>query len=95
METSEIIARIIVGALAGAAAASVMGMRGRSKSSMTVWLRNTIIGIIGGLVGGFLLGVLDVDLPEFLDAAITLADLLIAFIGAIIVIFLVGLIRKA
>ena len=94
METSEIIALIIVGALAGTAAASLMGLRGKGKGGFSYWLRNTVIGVIGGLVGAFLLDLLDLDLPEFLDASISLAELLVAFIGALIVIFVVGLIQK-
>ena len=94
MSGEEILTRIIVGALAGTAAASLMGLRRKSRGGFTFWVRNTLIGILGGLVGGFLLGVLDVDLPDLLDAGITLADLLIAFIGAIIVIFVVGIIQR-
>jgi uncharacterized membrane protein YeaQ/YmgE (transglycosylase-associated protein family) len=95
VETSEIIALIIVGALAGTAAASLMGLRGGTgRKGFTFWLRNTVIGIIGGLVGAFLLELVNVDLPEFLDASISLAELVVAFIGAIIVIFVVGLIQR-
>jgi uncharacterized membrane protein YeaQ/YmgE (transglycosylase-associated protein family) len=48
-------------------------------------------------VGAFLLDVLNIGENEttgILSASISLADLLVAFVGAIIVIFLVGLIRN-
>jgi uncharacterized membrane protein YeaQ/YmgE (transglycosylase-associated protein family) len=89
MEIGEIIALIIVGALAGTAAASMMGMRGKSSRL----IRNTIIGIIGALVGGFLFELLDISLPEVLDASISLADVIVAFIGAVLVIFVWNRIR--
>jgi uncharacterized membrane protein YeaQ/YmgE (transglycosylase-associated protein family) len=93
----DILSLIIVGALAGTAAASVMGLRGKRGGGFTYWIRNTIIGIIGALVGAFLLDVLNIGENEttgILSASISLADLLVAFVGAIIVIFLVGLIRN-
>jgi uncharacterized membrane protein YeaQ/YmgE (transglycosylase-associated protein family) len=89
MELGEIIALIMVGVLAGTAAASVMGMRGKGSRL----IRNTIIGILGALVGGFLFGLLDISLPEILDASITLADAIVAFIGAVLVIFVLNRIR--
>ena len=95
METNEIIALVILGALAGTAAASVMGLR-KSKGRMEQALVNTLIGIVGAVVGGFLFNALkiDDDLPEILKSSISLADLLVAFIGAIIVILIVGIIRR-
>ena len=85
---------IIVGAIAGTAAASVLSLRSRKNSSVMDWIRNTIIGILGAIVGGFLFDVLDLDLPDALDASVSLASVIIAFIGALLVIFVVGLIKK-
>ena len=95
METNEIIALVVLGALAGTAAASVMGLR-KSKGRMEQALVNTLIGIVGAVVGGFLFRALNLedDLPDILNASISLADLLVAFIGAIIVILVVGMIRR-
>lgn len=96
MEQSEIVALIVVGAIAGTAAASVMGWRKSSGRKGATVVQNIVIGVLGALVGGFLFGVLDLrdDLPEFLEASISAADVLVAFVGAIIVIFVVGLIKR-
>lgn len=92
MDTGAIIALIIVGALAGTAVAAVFGGKKGSTASL---LRNTIIGILGALVGGFLFDTLNVN-PEsgILSEGITLGDFLAAFIGAIIVVFIVDFIGK-
>jgi uncharacterized membrane protein YeaQ/YmgE (transglycosylase-associated protein family) len=83
MALGEILALILVGALAGTAAATLTGQR---KSG---WLRNTLIGILGALLGGFIFDALDIGLSGAFSAAITLADLIVAVIGALIVIFII------
>jgi len=93
MDAGEILALLIVGAIAGAAAAYVMGLRA-AKGNTQVVIRNIVIGIIGALLGGFLFDLLNIELPEILAAPITVADIFVAFIGGLIVIFVVGLIRK-
>lgn len=86
MSVGEVVALVLVGALAGTAAASIMGWRKRRSGSL---LRNTGIGILGALVGGLIFGLLDIDLGEFLSATISLADLISALVGAIIVILVI------
>lgn len=76
---------IIVGGLAGYAAGSLL-----RRGSFGI-LGNIIIGIIGALLGGFLFNVLNIqlNLPD-----INLGDLLIAFVGAVIVVLVLGLVSR-
>ncbi len=86
MESQDILALLIIGALAGTAAASVL--RGQASTKRSDWIRNTVIGVLGALVGGFLFDVLNLndDLPKILSGTLTPADVLVAFVGALIVI---------
>ncbi|MBZ0100201.1 MAG: GlsB/YeaQ/YmgE family stress response membrane protein [Taibaiella sp.] len=92
MDTGTILTYIILGAIAGTAAAALVERSSKRKGQM---LRNTIIGILGAFVGNFLFSVFDIGLPAILsDAQLSLADVLVAFIGAIIVIFIIGILRR-
>jgi uncharacterized membrane protein YeaQ/YmgE (transglycosylase-associated protein family) len=88
----DIIVLIVIGALAGSAAASILGRRKPSTTSN--WLRNTAIGVLGALIGPVLFNALDISLPEFLEGTMTAADMLVALVGALIVIVVADLIRK-
>ncbi len=90
MELGQIIALIIIGALAGTGAMSITGRNKKSGG----WVTNTVIGIIGAVVGGYVFDALDISLPDILEASISLGNLLVAFVGALIVIWVVGLISK-
>ncbi|MBN1965894.1 MAG: GlsB/YeaQ/YmgE family stress response membrane protein [Anaerolineae bacterium] len=92
MDLGEILALIIVGALAGTVAAALMGRRAIKVSGSLV--RNTVLGIVGALVGGFVFHALDISLPDSLQAGITVADVVVAFLGAILVIFVVDIFVK-
>lgn len=76
---------IIVGGLAGYAAGSLL-----RRGSFGI-VGNIIIGIIGALLGGFLFNALNIqlNLPN-----INLGDLLIAFVGAVIVVLVLGLVSR-
>lgn len=93
MESKDILALLIVGALAGTAAASVL--RNTTGGKTSDWIRNTVIGVLGALVGGFLFDILDLenDLPEILKGTLTPADVLVAFVGALVVIAVSRMIR--
>lgn len=71
---------IVVGGLAGWIAERVM------ESRMGL-IRNIVLGIIGGLVGGFIATRLDVQYVGFWS------NLIVATLGAILVIFLYRLVR--
>lgn len=81
-----IIVWIIFGALAGWIASMVMGANARMGA-----LANIVVGIVGALIGGFLMnnvfgapGVTGFNLPS----------LLVAIGGAVVLLFLVGLVRR-
>ena len=87
MESQDILALLIIGAVAGTAAAAVL--RGQQSAKTSGWIRNTVIGVLGALGGGFLFDVLNLndDLPKILSGTLTPADVLVAFVGALIVIW--------
>ena len=95
MEASEILALLVVGVLAGSAAASVMGTRWARRKGSTGgrWLYFAVIGVLGALVGQLLFSALDIELPELLAATITVADIVVAFIGAILVLVVVRVLQ--
>ena len=78
---------IIFGAIAGWIASMIMG-----KNAQMGALANIVVGIVGALIGGFLMnnvfgapGVTAFDIPS----------LLVAIGGAVILLFLVGLVRRS
>jgi uncharacterized membrane protein YeaQ/YmgE (transglycosylase-associated protein family) len=59
------------------------------KSHSSGWVENLIVGVIGALIGGFVFGQLNVTTSG------TLGSLISATVGAIILLFLLKVIRKA
>lgn len=76
---------IIVGALAGAIAHNIM------KSSAPL-ISDIVLGLIGSVVGGFIVGLLGISRPESGIGGV-IASLIVATIGAVIVIAVVRLLR--
>lgn len=75
-----IIAWLIIGALAGWIASMIAGTNGRQG-----WLMNIVVGIVGAFVGGFAYSLLTgLDFA----AAFNLMTLVIAVVGAVIVLFI-------
>ena len=77
---------IVFGALAGWIASMIMGANARMGA-----LANIVVGIVGAVIGGFLMtnvfgapGVTGFNLPS----------MLVAILGAVILLFLVGLVRR-
>jgi uncharacterized membrane protein YeaQ/YmgE (transglycosylase-associated protein family) len=87
MEIGNILAWIIVGAIAGWLASIVM----KTNASQGL-LMDIIVGIVGGLIGGFLLDALDIGGAV---TGINLGSILVAFIGAVVLLALLRLIRRA
>lgn len=75
---------VLFGAVAGWIAAKIMG----GENTLGI---NILLGIVGAVVGGFVAGVLGIKY----DAGFSIESLLVAVVGAIIVIFIVRLIRRA
>ncbi len=70
---------LIVGAAAGALARTIAGGGGNL-------ITNMVLGLIGAIVGGILASIFRIDLPGG-GIALVIANLVIATIGAVVVIF--------
>jgi uncharacterized membrane protein YeaQ/YmgE (transglycosylase-associated protein family) len=78
---------IIFGAIAGWIASIVMGRNAQMGA-----LANIVVGIVGALIGGFLMT------NVFGAQGVTgfnLTSLIVAILGAIVLLFLVGLVRRS
>ena len=77
---------IIFGALAGWIASIVMGANKQMGA-----IANIIVGIIGAVIGGFLMNAFGA--PGV--TGFNLMSLIVAILGAVVLLFLVGLFRRA
>lgn len=86
----QVITWLIIGLIAGALAG--MLIRGRRYGL----LGSIAVGLIGAVVGGFLFTILRIPTPAFLEGAITikLIDIVIAFIGAALVLLVFSLVYR-
>ena len=82
-----IISWIIFGALAGWVASMIAGTN-REQG----WLENILVGIVGAFLGGFLFSLLT-GRPNYLE--FNLGSFIVAVIGALVLLFLLRLIRRA
>ncbi|MCB1672642.1 MAG: GlsB/YeaQ/YmgE family stress response membrane protein [Pseudomonadales bacterium] len=82
METNSLIAVLIIGALAGWLAGTLMKGRGFGI------LGNIVVGIVGAFLGGILFGFLGLSASGLVGSLVT------ATVGAIVLLFIVGLIKK-
>ncbi len=76
---------IIFGALAGWIASMIMGANAKMGA-----LANIVVGIVGALIGGFIMN-------SFGAQGVTgfnITSLIVAVIGAVVLLFLVGLVRR-
>ena len=88
---SQVITWVIIGLIAGLLAGMII--RGRRFSFLT----SVVVGLLGALLGGFLFTVLHLQLPSAFSGGITLAwaDMVVAFIGAVIILVLFGGFHRA
>ena len=77
---------VILGAAAGWIASMIMG-----RDAQMGAIANIIVGILGAVVGGFLFNL--VGLAG--DTGFNLWTLLVAIVGAVVLLFVVGLVRRA
>lgn len=87
MDGANILVWIIVGALAGWLASIVMKTN-RQQGLLT----DIIVGIIGGFIGGFVLNALNVGGGV---SGLNIASILTAFIGSVILLALIRMVRSA
>lgn len=86
MDLMNILAWIIVGAIAGWLASLVMNTN-RSQGL----LEDIIVGIVGGILGGFILSALNVGGPV---TGLNIGSILVAFFGAVILLFILRAVRR-
>lgn len=84
ISAQSLIILLLVGGIAGWLAALVMKGRGLGI------LGNIVVGILGAFIGSWVLGMLGVAIGGGILGAI-----INAFIGAVILLFLIGLIKRA
>ena len=85
----EIVVWIIVGGLSG----SFVGMLATRKKKGFGHFWNLLLGMAGALVGGFIFNGLQIDLGLG-DLSISFEDLIAAFSGSIVVLFLVWAVKR-
>jgi len=83
MVITSLIIFLAIGALAGWLAGVIMKGRGFGL------LGNIVVGIVGAVLGGFLFGFLGIF------AGVLIGSLITATVGAIVFLFIAGLIKKA
>jgi len=89
INVGQVIVWLVVGALAGTLAARVFGRNRRGFGALT----NTIIGMIGAVIGAFIFNLLEIG-PWFADIVITLDDVIQAFVGSLLLLLVVWFIRR-
>ena len=82
MDTNSLIMVLVIGALAGWLAGNIMKGEGFGVAV------NIVVGIIGAVIGGFLFSLIGVSAGGFIGSLVT------ATIGAVALLFLIGLINK-
>ncbi len=87
MDILNIVAWLIVGAIAGWLASIVM-----KTNSQQGLITDIIVGVVGGLIGGFVLSLLPG--VETQVTGLNLTSILVAFIGAVILLGLLRLVRR-
>lgn len=86
---SEIIVWLVVGALTGPVVGVLVK---RNRDGFGRW-RNLGIGLIGAMIGGFLFKLLNIDL-RLGSFAISLQDLIAAFLGALLFLLIIMIVQK-
>ena len=84
MDLQNLVVALVIGAISGWLAGLVMKGHGLGL------VGNVLVGIIGGVIGNVLLGKLNVSIGSGVAGAIGTA-----LIGSIVLLFVVGLIKKA
>lgn len=89
IDPGQLVVWIIIGALAGFIAGWIV--RGRKRGFGA--LGNTLLGMIGALVGGFLFEALNVQVGN-LALTFTLTDLVAAIVGSLIILAIIVVLRR-
>ena len=87
MDLTSIIIWIVLGAIAGWIAGQLMKGKGFGLTG------NIIVGILGSFIGGWLAGQLGIAGAQ--TGGLSLASIITAVVGASVLLFIIGLIKKA
>jgi uncharacterized membrane protein YeaQ/YmgE (transglycosylase-associated protein family) len=87
MSLAQIITWLFIGLMAGVSARSIMRQEMRFAETL-------LAGLLGAVIGGYLFDQLDIGMPDFLEHNFTLGDIVVAFIGAVLLIILAQLIAS-
>mgnify|MGYP000054418579 CR=1 FL=1 len=87
MDTTQILTWIVIGGLAGAAAGSLIQRK-------LYFYELILAGLLGAVVGGLIIEAIGIEMPDY-EITISSADLLTAFIGAIVVVVLAEIVAVA
>jgi uncharacterized membrane protein YeaQ/YmgE (transglycosylase-associated protein family) len=79
---------IMVGAIAGFLAGQIFRRRGFGT------IGNVVVGLFGALLGGVLAQALNIRIPDMVKFEFTLGDIIIAVIGALILLIIMQLIQR-
>ena len=79
----EVIGFLVIGILAGWMAGKLMKGRGFGL------LGNMVVGVLGAVAGGFLFGLFGLQAHGFIGSLVT------ALVGAVVLLFVIGALRKA
>ena len=90
LSLGEFLVWLIVGALAGSLAGRVVNLK---KEGFGTWI-NIGVGMVGALLGGFLFNLFKIDLGLG-ELKVSFEDLIAAFVGSLMCIFLWWLARKS
>jgi uncharacterized membrane protein YeaQ/YmgE (transglycosylase-associated protein family) len=87
----QVVTWLIIGLIAGLLASVVI--RGRRAS----FIASIVLGLVGALIGGFLFNLFHMSVPPALEGGLVLrwADMVVAFIGAAIILLVFGLIYRS
>lgn len=83
MDITGLVVFLAIGAIAGWLGSTLM------KGGGFGLLGNIVVGILGAIVGGFLFGILGISAGGFIGSVVT------ATVGAVVLLFVVSIIKKA
>jgi uncharacterized membrane protein YeaQ/YmgE (transglycosylase-associated protein family) len=85
-DVGEVATWIVIGLIAGFLAGLIV------RGSRFGFLTSVIVGLVGAVVGGFLFKILQIPVAPALQGALAIKwiDIIVAFVGAVIILLIVG-----
>jgi uncharacterized membrane protein YeaQ/YmgE (transglycosylase-associated protein family) len=88
INAGQLVIWLITGALAGYIVGLLLRRRGFGAAG------NVLIGLVGAVVGGLLFQLLGIQLDGLATFTFSLADLLVAIIGALVLVVVLGMVAR-